>query len=244
MRNLFFLTLFFLVPALGKGQHKTISIPETIKKYDTAYWSNRIKEDSNEAGLPNLIKTNDALYFRYSTDVQSIDIWTEDFKNFHGTFANFTIGNTYKRDKKKLPREFYFDVRPIDTLEAKEIYTLFSSLKVFNIPSQDSISGWKQGCDGMGYNIEYSTPHYYSFKSYWSPNAEGNLKEAVIMDTLINKLEKRLKLHQSFYGFIDCLPAGLYGGGGIVGIATSVTHKEKKGSYRRKELNYNSGKGD
>jgi hypothetical protein len=226
-----------LISYAGYGQPKKIFIPKEVMKYDTAYWLNRIKEDSNTAGLPNLIKTGNLIHFRYSTDVQSVDIWTNDHKSFYGLFANFTSGNSYKREKKKLPREFYFNVKPIDTGTAKQAYILFQSMNIFQIPSCDSIKGWERGLDGMDYEIEYSTPQSYSFKYYWSPDAEGNLKEAVAMDTLISKMEQLLKMRQTFDYFIYCLPAGVYSGGGIIGISTSTSQKEKKGTYREKPLN-------
>jgi len=87
------------------------------------------------------------------------------------------------------------------------------SFKVFQIQTDDSIQGWIQGKDGDEYMFEYATPHYYSFKQYWMPMAYGDIKEAVIINTIIKQLSQILNMKKCWSDFIHTLPKGSYHAG-------------------------------
>src|SRR5690348_14178741 len=99
--------LFFAISSFA--QTKRITISKAFVKDTTLPW---IKNDSTNEKLPNLAKAKDSIHFRFSRDIQAIDIWTNDYKTFFGTFSNFTRGNTYKREKKKKPYQFYIETAP------------------------------------------------------------------------------------------------------------------------------------
>jgi hypothetical protein len=217
--------LIFLSVTTCFGQTKSISIP-ICNDGDTSLWFKWQQEKFSQVGLLNLLTSNDSLHFRFSTETQSIDIWTNDFNIFYGIFANFTTSYDPDKYKKENPPldEFYSNKSELDTITARQVYIIFSELSIFDIPADDSLQGWYTGHDGDEYLIEYSTTYNYSFKKYWTPSAyKEKIKEAASIDSLVKQLETRLKMQKSFWTFIDTLPLGCYHTGSI-----EVTCKSKQ----------------
>lgn len=169
-----------------------------------------------KAGLENLLKSKDSLHLRLSTDIQAIDIWTQDNKTFYGSLSNFT--STYisiKKRKNKKPT-FYSKTITLDTATARKIYMLFKNHSILKIPAQDSITNWKSGLDGNLYILESSTPNNYSFECYWSPcHYNDSIDEARDLCEFKNVISEFLNLWKSFNHFLRSLPSGSYRAGGI-----------------------------
>ena len=125
---------------------------------DTSLWYKWEQRDFREGGLPDLTQSKDSLHFRFSTETQAIDIWTNDFKTFNGTFMNHTTSEPCDDCLIKGKSKFYSNKYNLDTAKARMAYDLFDKLSIFDIPTQDSIKGWDQGNDGEEFLIEHSTP--------------------------------------------------------------------------------------
>ena len=189
---------------------------------DTSIIYKSHQEEMKKIGLKDLTQTKDTLHFRFSSEIQAIDIWSNYYQTFHGSIANFTKEydpDRYKRKRVK-PEKFYSEINNIDTSLARVIYNLFMADSIYSIPPQDSIPNWSYGFDGVIYFVEYSTPEHYSFKYYWSPGLFDAIEEAQTIFKFTENLEKLLNLERSFVEFLDILPHGSYHGTGYIIIMT------------------------
>jgi hypothetical protein len=85
--------------------------------------------------------------------------------------------------------ETYIKSFDIDSGQVKKIKLLIDSLKINKIPSDKYISGWEHGFDGTTYVFENKKDNHYSFKNYWTPSSQENLKEAQDILTFTNRLD-------------------------------------------------------
>ena len=118
----------------------------------------------NLACLPS---SSDAMHFRLWTEVQAVDIWTNDFITYHGILSNFT--SMYRENDDWHEKDsFISEQAMLDTGIAKRVYGLFSENHILDMPEQDSIAGWRWGNDGETFVMEYATLSHYSLKEYWN----------------------------------------------------------------------------
>lgn len=226
MRPILIISMILLLGDSSCGQRKDVFIP-TLKNGDTSLWYKWQQEKYHMAGLPDLVSSGDNLHFRFASEIQALDIWTSDFKEFFGTLTNFTRSCNENSNPKS--QKFFSSKSNIEKGIAKEIYNIFNKLLIFSIPPDDSLPGWRSGNDGKEYYIEYSTPMKYSFKTYWTPYVyKGQIKEAEQIDNLVEQLEALLKMKKCFVDFIYTLPHGTYMAGGVF-VITNIK-QEIKGS--------------
>jgi hypothetical protein len=177
MRQLSTTIIFLLSFFISVGQNKTVSVPLDFNG-DTTHWYKWIQKYTSKNGLEDLSKNTDSLHFRISTMSQAIDIWTNDYKTFRGKVTVFIKCTNSKQ------LETYKTISiNVDTLIARKIYNLANDNSIFTVPTDNKISGWSQGFDGIEVLIEYSTHNFYSFKQYWTPSVFKDIKEAQAIDT-------------------------------------------------------------
>ncbi|MEX1191559.1 MAG: hypothetical protein WEA99_06260 [Brumimicrobium sp.] len=220
MKQIIYIFTFLFFGQFCFGQEKNSYVP-TYENGDTTLWFNWQQEKFQKAGLKNLSKTTDTLHFRFSSEIQAIDIWTTNFLTFSGTLTNFT--KKYAPDARKRKKEkFYSNTKSIDSVTAKQVYDLFIEKAIFEIVPQDNIKEWSSGKDGNIFFIEYVSQNYYSFKDYWSPETfKEKITAAKKINYIAEKLEEMLSLKKSFGQFINSLPNGAYRAGGIEIIMNS-----------------------
>lgn len=163
LRTLIYILTFIVFGQLCYGQTNNLELQKHING-DTAYWFNWLQKRSLNAGLKDLSKTKDTLHIRFSSERQSIDIWTSDYQTFYGKLTNIT-NRIYeeKKGRKNNSRKFYSKTIALDAIKSRQIFEIFQSEGILDLPSQDSIEGWGSGLDGTTYFIEESAPSYYSF---------------------------------------------------------------------------------
>lgn len=226
MRELIFILfiVFFIKSADGQIK-KQINIP-IYKNGDTTLWYKWYHERDDKLKLQHVITSTDSIHFRFWSNGQAIDIWTKDYKEFKGSLTNYADAyesENIKKQKKK-PSKTFFNQVSIDTSAARQSFELIKF--IFKLPTDDSIKGWKQGCDGITYLFEISTPTYYAFKNYWTPTAQDStLIEARQIQTFVDKIAAKLNLHQEYEKFFASLKPGSYSNGSIV-ITTILTKKQ------------------
>ncbi len=173
--------------------------------------------------LPPVSDTNASIHFRIWYDVQAVDIEVLKNGKCKGVLANFTTAiNDSKRERKRnKPPKFYFNTTAIDSMSVKRIVSLFQSLAIKDIPTEDSLKGKRYGiCDGTGYAIEYCNLKTYSLKSYSNPCDQTDLQGTKEICSLVETISKMICLYFNFNQFIDTLPSGCYHGYSIVCICT------------------------
>ncbi|MVM29922.1 hypothetical protein GO755_07755 [Spirosoma sp. HMF4905] len=195
---------------LTHAQMKSIEIPFN-RRGDTTIAYTFVKEDIKKVGLQDLTMDRQALHFRFWITNQAVDIWTTDKQRFEGNLISYTTPynpEEYKKPKKR--KKFYHNSTKIDTTTSRQIYELACSLSIFDIPVQDSIKGWSLGSDGYSVSVEFSTPFRYSFKHYWGPHFQQNVREAHTIDTFYQYLDSTLDMSKEWSSFISKLPKGCY----------------------------------
>ncbi len=211
MKNTAYLVLtFVLIAANSFAQGKKLSF-SGYSNPDSSFWYARVyKESLKKSNLTDLTKSKDAFHLRIVfTEIQMLDIWTNDFKTFNGRIINWaqTSGQT--------PEKFFSEIVPLSGEQAQSVYNLFTDSGISKIPTASQVKGWDDGLDGSEYTIEYSTRNEYSFKEYWTPKAFPKVDQAVAINTFVTKLDKQLKIRYSWNAFIRTLPRySFYSGGG------------------------------
>ena len=217
MKKSIYIITFLLLFLEVTGQNKALDIPLYNHK-DTSLLYKYHQQDCEKMGLDNLLQSTDTLHFRLWTYAQAVDIWTSDYRTFHGTLSNYVrtydVVNEENHDAK--PKLFFSKSYQIDTAKARYIYNLFMKDSIFQIPSSDSIPEWSQArmnskIDTNVVFLEYSTGNYYSFKEFDAPSYFVNIEEATTIDSFVKQTGRILKMDKSFELFFSTLPADCYG---------------------------------
>jgi hypothetical protein len=119
-------------------------------------------------------------------------------------------------------RTFYSSKLPIEQNIANELYQLILDSDLLIIPTGDAINGWRKNTGGFTYIVECSDSGKYSFKCYLSPGQQGSLKEAIRIQSFIERIERDLKLNRSYKSFSALIPFWCYTKG-----TTEVTCRKK-----------------
>ncbi len=146
------------------------------------------------------------------TTTGTLITWADEYVQYDETPTNrtFTMVNLLNTDTAKLIRQ------------------LILSSDILNLPSDDSIKGWKQGADGITYIIESSTKNYYTFKTYWTPKAQASLQEAVQVQTFVDNLLSLVNAQATWNSFAKTIPYECFINGGPSVICKVLTRKERK----------------
>jgi hypothetical protein len=219
----------FLISLITTAYGQTsrqISIPQ-YKNGDTTLWYIWQQEKDDKLKLPHLISTTDSFHFRFWKEGQAVDIWTNDYQTVFGQLINYT--NSYQShddDKRKQkPGKTFSSAVQLDTLLALQVMELMKTID--SIPSEESINGWENGCDGVTYILETSTPTHYYFKSYWTPTAQDStLLEAKQIQSFVNSVTTLLSLNEEYNKFFGALKPGSYREGMVV--TTKFTRQQRK----------------
>jgi hypothetical protein len=200
MKRVILVCFWFFVLHSAFGQVKKIDTGSDTGYNDT-YSFVKIKK----AKLIDLKKSGFKNHYRFSKIGQIVDIWTKDELRYYGTLLNYIYKYpaSMKLSSRVLKKEL------IDTVKAREIVSLFNLLKIKNIPSQNKIPKWEIGKDGDTFEVEYSTPDIYSYKSYWEP-AEQQSIEGITINKFSMYLKEALDLKNRYEAFRQTLPDGRY----------------------------------
>ena len=211
-----FLIIFCFLTAYTTAQ-KHAYIP-TYQNGDTSLWYKWQSTKYRKAGLRDMLFTSDSIRFRFSTEVEAVEIWTNDYIHFEGTYSIFTTSPDENSNGSQEKEKFYSGYWALTADDAKKAYNLYESLGIASIKPQDSIQGWKSGFDGDIFILEHSTPTSYSFKEYWTPSFfKDKISEAFLIDSFSNSIQKTIRFSNRFFNFISTLPKGCY----RVGVVSS-----------------------
>jgi hypothetical protein len=202
---------------------------------DTSLWyKNQIKQ-LKKLSLPLLDTSSNKEYYRVWTNRQVIDIW----KNSNGTFGgNLTAWtDEYVPYNEKPTNRTYIKVVPLTSDTAQFVQQLFLSSGILNLPTDNSIKSWRQGFDGITYIIEQSSKDSYSFKTYWTPKAQGSLKEAIQVQSFIDSVFSIVRAQDVWKSFANTIPYECYINGGP-GIACKVLTTKERKNYIKERKNY------
>lgn len=163
MRHSLLIILCFL--AVETIAQKHIYIP-IYQNGDTSLWYKWQSTKYRKAGLRDMLFTSDSIRFRFSTEVDAVEVWTNDFIHFEGIYSIFTTSPDENSNGNPEKEKFFSGYWTLTPDDARNAYDLYQSLNIASIKPQDSIQGWQSGFDGDEFLIECSTPTSYSFKPY------------------------------------------------------------------------------
>ncbi|MBI1286033.1 MAG: hypothetical protein GC178_00480 [Flavobacteriales bacterium] len=198
--------LLLLIAISVFGQERELHIP--IKQNgDTIPWYDMQMKFVSILGLEPLQSTSSHLAFRIWTDKQVIEI-NEYPGHLSGRIISWAIEYSFEKQSTIGPVRFTIDTLPeVQTSLAKN---LIKSSDIRKVPDERSIPNWLQGYDGVTYYIEDADSSSYSFKSYWEPETQGSLVEALLVDSLIKKLCRVVEAKSYWTKFEDVLPFVCY----------------------------------
>jgi len=218
--------IFSSLAVFGQLQD-VIIVPTDIKTSDlfkrpkNTFYKDWLKKYVSNSDFIDVEKSPNNLIFRISSLTNAVTISTDDYKNFQGLFTRFVNCSNNNFDSYS---------KNIDSVISEKIYNILISNSVFNIPSDNEISGWSAGFDGREILIEKKENGIYSINEYWTPEIFPNIPEAKI----INDVDKEIFDLLPDYDFSeDLLPKDCeYAYNGIKGIKidnikTKKTRKKK-----------------
>lgn len=211
MHRRFFTYFLLLISGSLSGQIQGYYSPDFWKKYTDAMAFDLKLEPLS------LQKTN--FHYRFWNIGQVIDIWKDDSGLIHGELTNYAK----EYDEMNLgKRTFYNSKLPVEQGIASDIYHLIISSVLETIPTGDAINGWGKNTSGFTYIAECIDAGEYSFKCYQSPGKQGTLKEAMTIQSFIDRLDQVLKLKKTYKSFSTSIPFWCYTKG-----TTEVTCRKK-----------------
>jgi len=229
MRAFSFILITFFTGCVYGQTEKVLTIPTYINyknEVDTTPWFKWKQDLVKQINLTDLKTSNESFHFRFWTDIQAIDIWTINYNRFYGEVTNYAQKYDDKLLRKGIYKigKTYSNQLTLDSSKARQIFNVIDKLSIITIPTDDKISGWRQGLDGEEYLIEISTPKQYDFRTYWTPRIFADtIKEAKQLQTLIDYLYTDLEI-QNYYQKLK-LPKGSYQRNGIPGIEIKSTNQ-------------------
>ena len=230
IQTIIFLLFFSSIFGQTKTFHNIVS-----SKGDTSYWYKYHCHILKKLSLVPLETTTQKEYFRIWTDKQAIDIWQTQTGTISGAITTWAAECVPEHERET--NRVYVLTKALNTDTAILVRQLYISSGILNLPTEDSIKGWQQGLDGILFFIEYATKDYYSFKSYWTPQAQGSLIEAIKVQNFIDSAFKLANAHAVWELFTKEIPYECYMTGGTSASMKILTKKEKK-KYAKERKNY------
>ena len=224
MRQILFITLLSSFCTLAQVQK---NIPLT-KDSDTTYWKYRSKENVDLRIFP----VDNA--FRIETNCNTIEIRKTD-STYYG-YIKF-----YVREIDKVQTgESFQQIFPLNKEIVREMFALIDSTEIEKIPSDSFIKNWKQGFDGINYNLELKTQNSYSYKSYWTPTIQTNVPEAILIQKFIDKFYSMANSKANYNTFERNIPFLSWTCNGVT-LSKVLTRQEYRKYKKKKKLESKNG---
>jgi len=158
-------------------------------------------------GIKSIEKSRKSFYFRYGLSNVTVDIWSDDMVHYNGKAYCYTNNEDTKR------RWYYGNSFQLADSIANAIGNAFQEMHIAEIPPEESILGAPTGncADCSGALFEFSDGKHYSRKLYLSIYSHAKtIREAGIIDSFSNFIEKTAKVNAHFDEFLFTLPKGHY----------------------------------
>lgn len=226
--------MIFFVSVAVYGQTKTL-INVTNPNGDTSLWFKYQNVVINDLALLRLDTATLIFHFRVWKTNQVLDVWQNSDSSYS---AQMTSWVTERTPAKETPTDrTLVDRKTLGKDTVKTILNYVRTSEINKLPTDNLISGWKQGFDGVTYIIEFANPTTYSFKTYWTPKAQDTaLQEAKFLQTFVDNIFDLANSKTTWNNFEKSIPYECYNVGGT--IRCKVLTKKQKRQYARERKNY------
>ena len=232
--TLFFTLLLFFTFSFGQTKNLNGILNQDG---DTLFWYKYQNVVIKDLSLTRLDSTSFPYYFRIWRANQVLDIWKTNDKSIFGLLTSWVTEQT--PGKEKPTDRILIDKRFLQRDTVQEILNLISNTQIIELPTDDSINGWKHGFDGITYIAEFSSKANYSFKTYWTPKAQDTtLKEAKKVQIFVDKIFELSNGVTIWKRFEKTIPYECYNVGGNI-VCKILTKKEGRKYARERKTTAN-----
>lgn len=142
-------------------------------------------------------------------------------------------------EKEGPTNRVYSAVKDMKPAQVAKIIDFLKINQINQIPTDRAIEGWDLGVDGVVYTIEHVDSGRYQTKSYWTPSELPKLKEAVMIQRLVDTAESILNIPASAKQFSYQIPFESWVGGMIiikrnVSWLTKRRLRRERNAYRKR----------
>jgi hypothetical protein len=202
------------------------------------FWRTDVLRLEKEVQLRDIATADQSFYLRLWMDGTVLDVWQEK-NSLQGSLTNWA--------KEEVPTGEaetgrYFVIREtVDSTLCRKLYLSYQTRQLEALPSEERIVDWQQGFDGITYILETVNNDTYWLKSYWTPTAQRDLKEAAQVQGFVGDVAQVLDLRKRRSYFHTSIPfvSWTTGNGTITSRVTTRTEyyrmKTERDRYRRLE---------
>lgn len=216
----------------------TINIPVIAQKNtkltltsgsDTIFWKRNQEKEVLNFQLPQLDTTAEFV-FRYWVSEKLLEIKKSN-GSISGSISFFAVefwDDEYETDH-------FVKTYALPSSKAINIYDYISKNGIQDMPSDRYIKGWQQGFDGRVHVYEIKIGNSYSFKKFWNPSTQHNIKEAhwiIAFNKAVNELGEFQHYSNDFRARIPFVVYKVHGSAMIV--SKILTAKESR-KYNREQ---------
>ena len=177
MKKLLLLLVFSWQALHTFGQVRTRNLPKAQHNDTISFWYDWTQKIERQVGLNSIEGTAYPLHFRLSTGGRILDVWQHE-----GAYqGSLTLWVNDADEKMQLYPRVYYQKFELSSSQAASLGRLLKEASVLNLPSEEDIKGWRQGCDGEEIVLQFSDKKHYYLKNYWTPTAQHGLPEALLI---------------------------------------------------------------
>lgn len=233
MNRIFFI-LLVISPVLVFGQGKKLHI-RAYSDGSLSLWYKWRMELCPQIELDSIQNSNNIWHFRLWTQKQVIDVWEDREGGKAGKLTSWT--EEYTSNEEEPTNRIFYEYKLLDANEVNNLISLIDSSHIKNVPNEDSIENWGRGFDGITYIVETVDTSNYYFKTYWTPKAQGGLKEAKIVQEFINRCLAITESKEVWSDFSSRIPFECYINGGPMVVCRGLTKRERR-RLKKERKNY------
>ena len=187
----------------------------------------------NGLSITRLDTSLSPFYFRIWQTNQALDILKDKENNCKGILTSWATEQVPQNEERT--HRILITKQELKRDTADSIFALIKSSQILNLPTDDSIKGWRQGFDGINYVIEYSTATDYFLKTYWTPKIQDTaLKEARFVQSFVDSAFQLSESKAIWKSFQKTIPYECYSVGMTINCKV-LTKKEKRKFARERK---------
>ena len=235
MRALFLclVMLCWLLPAFG--QSPTSPLPKEQFSDTTSFWYKWAREREKQIDIQPIQASTHPFHFRLSgTGGMILDVWQQD-NQFQGSL---TMWVKQVDDALGKLERIYSQQYKLSPSQAATIGQLIKKSGIIELPSEEHIQGWEQGLDGVEIVVQYIDNTIYRLKNYWTPSAQKELAEALLVQQFDTKAFELANTKLVRTNFQSGIPFQCYTADGSTATCKIVTTNTEYWQYKREVSRY------
>lgn len=195
LRFYLILSFLFFVSSINAQEKQIVG--------DTAYWFSHETRIAKKIELRDLENSSNSFEFRFSNGYQFVEMW-ESNDTLAGVLTSYTRKLGKKYDDPDMGTFFTKIILPREGLE--KVKSLLDENKMSKLPSDNKIAGWRQGCDGISYRFQFSSPEKIIYNTYWTPQIYDTLAVARKVLLVVDSISNLFNLEEAYENLFKTVP--------------------------------------